>query len=130
MANRSFCKGVSCLRKTYAIPDEVAIRIHEKDEGATPSDYNCKVAVYEVMFKAELSLLLPSMIHKLLIKLYLVLSQVKPNGWVLLVSFCILWKMALGLNTHQSAREFLFFYRPTKFGHGWSFQGHPKFVKL
>jgi hypothetical protein len=57
-------------------------------------------------------------------------SQVKPNRWVLLVSFCILWKMALWFGYHLSVKEFLAFYRPAKFGHGWSFQGCPQFIIL
>jgi hypothetical protein len=55
-------KDVSRLRKAYAIPDDVAIRIPGKNEGATPSPNNREVAVYEAMFKAGLTLpLLPMM---------------------------------------------------------------------
>jgi hypothetical protein len=78
------------LRKAYAIPEEVIICIPRKNEGATPSGYNREVVVYEAMFKAGLSLPLPLMIHELLTELNLAPSQIKPNGWVLLVSFCIL----------------------------------------
>jgi hypothetical protein len=68
------------------------------------------------------------MIHKLLTELNLARSQIKPNMWVLMVSFCILWKMALGPSYHPSVKEFLAFYRPAKFGHGWSFQGCLQFI--
>jgi hypothetical protein len=86
-------KDILRLRKAYAIPDEMVIRIPGKEEGATPSVYNREVVVYEAMFKAGLSLPLPPLIRELLTELNLAPSQVKPIGWVLLVSFCILWKM-------------------------------------
>jgi hypothetical protein len=123
-------KDVSRLRKAYAIPDDVAIRIPGKNEGATPSPNNREVAVYEAMFKAGLTLPLLPMMRELLTELNLAPSQVKPNAWVLLVSFCILWKTVLGLNEHPSAREFLAFYRPANFGDGWCFQAHRQLIKL
>jgi hypothetical protein len=123
-------KDVSRLRKAYAIPDDVAIRIPGKNEGATPSPNNREVAVYEAMFKAGLTLQLLPMMRELLTELNLAPSQVKPNAWVLLVSFCILWKTVLGLNEHPSAREFLAFYRPANFGDGWCFQAHRQLIKL
>jgi hypothetical protein len=64
-------KDVSHLHKAYVIPDEVVICIPGKEEGATPSIYNREVVVYEVMFKAGLSLLLPPLIHELLTELNL-----------------------------------------------------------
>ena len=106
-----FAKHISHLRKAYAIPDEVSIRIPDNNKGATLSGYNHKVVVYEVMFKVGLSLSLPPMVCKLLTELNLAPIQIKPNGWVLLVSFCILWKMAMGLGKHSSVREFLAFYK-------------------
>jgi hypothetical protein len=109
----------------YAIPDKVIIHILGENEKATPSGYNHKVVVYEATFKAGLYFSLPPMIRELLAKLNLAPSQIKPNIWVLLVSFCILWRMALGLGEHPSVKEFLAFYRLEKFGHGWSFQGVP-----
>ena len=114
----------------YSIPEEAIIRIPGKNEGATPSSYNHEVAIYEVMFKMGLCLPLPSMIRELLKELNLARSQIKPNRWVLLVSFCILWPMALGLGDHPSIKELLAFYRLAMFGHGWSFQGHPQFIIL
>jgi hypothetical protein len=109
-------KDVSRLRKAYAIPDKVVIRIPGKKEGATPSVYNHEVVVYEAMFKARLSLPFPQLIRELLTELNLAPSQVKPTGWVLLVLFCVLWKMALGRDAHPSAKEFLSFYRPMNYG--------------
>jgi hypothetical protein len=69
-------------------------------------------------------------IYELLTELNLAPSQVKPNGWVLLLSFCILWRRALGLGEHPSAKEFLAFYRSARFSYGWSFQGRPQFIIL
>jgi hypothetical protein len=123
-------KDVSCLRKAYAIPDEVVIRIPGKKEGATPSIYNHEVVVYEAMFKARLSLSFPQLIRDLLTELNLAPIQVKPTGWVLLVLFCVLWKVTLGRDAHPSAKEFLSFYRPVNYGQGWIFQGHPQFIKV
>jgi hypothetical protein len=121
---------VSRLRKTYAIPNNVSICIPGKMEGATPSAYNSEVAVYDAMFKAELNLLLNPPFRRLLAELNLAPSQIKPTRWVLLVSFCILWKMAQGRDANTSVIEFLSFYRPTNYREGWSFQGHPHFIKM
>jgi hypothetical protein len=123
-------RDVSLLRKAYAIPDDVTIRILGKVEGATPSAYNREVAVYEAMFKAGLSLPLNPLFCGLLVELNLAPSQIKPTGWVLLVSFCIMWKMAQGRDAYPSVREFLSFYRPTNYRKGWSFQGRPHFIKM
>jgi hypothetical protein len=99
------------LRKAYVIPDDVIIRITGKVEGATPLAYNRDVVIYEAMFKAGLSLPLNPQFCELLTELNLAPSQIKPTRWVLLVSFCILWKMAQGRDAYPSVREFLSFYR-------------------
>jgi hypothetical protein len=123
-------RDVSRLRKAYAIPNDVIIHIPRKVEGATPSGYNHEVTVYEVMFKAGLSLPLNPLFYRLLAELNLAPSQIKPTGWVLLVSFCILWKMAERHNAFPSVKEFLSFYRPANYREGWSFQGCPYFIKM
>ena len=74
------------------------------------------------MFKAGLTLPLLPMIRELLAKLNLAPSQIKPNGWVLLISFNILWPMVIELGMRPIVKKFLTFYMPGKFGHEWSFQ--------
>lgn len=90
-------KDVKRLRDTYAIPEGVVIQIPNLNEGAVPSAYNREVAVYEVMFRAGLCFPLPPLIRELLMELNLAPSQVKPNGWRLHVSFCVLWLMVFGV---------------------------------
>jgi hypothetical protein len=112
---------VERLRSSYGIPETVTIRIPGQHEGANPLSYNRETVVYEAMFKAGLTLPLPPMIRELLAELNLAPSQIKPNGWVLLISFNVLWSIVMGRGVRPTVKEFLTFYKPGRYGDGWSF---------
>jgi hypothetical protein len=70
------------------------------------------------MFKAGLTLPLSPMIHELLAELNLAPSQIKPNGWVLLISFNVLWSIIMGRGVRPTVKEFLTSYKPARYGNG------------
>jgi hypothetical protein len=70
------------------------------------------VCLYEINVGFRLPF--PNIFRELFCQLKLAPRQIKPNGWKYLMSYCLLWPMALGKDFMLTIRELLAIYRPIK----------------
>uniref|UniRef100_A0A2N9H2L5 Transposase (putative) gypsy type domain-containing protein n=1 Tax=Fagus sylvatica TaxID=28930 RepID=A0A2N9H2L5_FAGSY len=100
------------MRCSYQIPDDVILRIPDSDERACCPKYEGDVAFYEADLKAGLRFPMQPFVRELLDFLGLAPGQVNPNGWRIIVSCMVMWRVSSNGSEDLTVDEFLFCYEP------------------
>ena len=100
------------MRGRYQIPDDVVFRIPDPDERACCLKYKGDVGFYEVDFQAGLRFPLQPFVRELLDYFSLAPGQVAPNGWRMIISCMVMWRVNSNGRKDLTVDEFLFYYAP------------------
>ena len=100
------------MRGRYQIPDDVVFRIPDPDERACCLKYKGDVVFYEVDFQAGLRFPLQPFVRELLDYFPLAPGQVAPNGWRMIISCMVMWRVNSNGRKDLTVDEFLFYYAP------------------
>ena len=100
------------MRRRYQIPEDVVLRIPDSDERACCPKYVGDVAFYEADLKAGLRFPMQPVERELLDFLGLAPGQINPNGWRMIITCMVMWRVTSNGSEDLTVDEFLFCYEP------------------